>query len=152
MTETVLYASLREAVDEVLETMFFTQTEGPADPDRPPEELIVARVDFEGNPPGTLRLRITRQAACRMAADFLGEEECELAAARITEVVAELANMICGSVLSRVESETPFRLSPPAVAAAIGPVAEPGAAGIEYQAQLPGGALRVMFQEGGTAA
>ena len=35
---------------------------------------------------------------------------------RIGEVVCELANMICGSVLSRMESSATFRLSKPGVA------------------------------------
>jgi CheY-specific phosphatase CheX len=144
MTETALSGSLREAVSEVLETMFFVEAEGQPS-DRPPETIIVARVDFEGSPSGTFSLRISEPAANRMAADFLGEEAAELPPARTLEVVSELANMICGSLLSRVESETAFRLSPPSTAPETAPVVQPFEAGIVYSVQLPEGALSVRF-------
>ena len=51
----------------------------------------------------------------RIAASFLGAEEAEVTEAQIGEVVSELANMLCGSVLSRVEKETRFELSHPEV-------------------------------------
>ena len=152
MTEAVLSSSLREAVDEVLETMFFVESDGQAIQGRPPEELFTAQVDFEGSPPGILRMRISRAAAQQMAADFLGEESAELPAGRTVEVVLELANMICGAVLSRVESETTFRLSPPTASVEVGPIAElsAGAAGVCYF-ELPGGALSVTLLEAAAA-
>ncbi|MGO9259869.1 MAG: chemotaxis protein CheX [Bryobacteraceae bacterium] len=143
MIETALSEALREAVDEVLEKMFFVQSEGQAAPDRPPEELVAARVDFEGSPSGTLSLRVTLPAAHRMAADFLGEEASELPATRTTEVVCELANMICGSVLSRVEGETAFRLSAPLAAVEMGEVVEPSGGAIVHNIELSGGAFSV---------
>jgi hypothetical protein len=57
-------------------------------------------------------------AARSVAADFLGEEEPALSEQQIGEVVCELANMICGSVLSRVESAITFQLATPRIVAA----------------------------------
>jgi CheY-specific phosphatase CheX len=143
MTETALSEALREAVDEVLEKMFFVQSEGEAAQDRPPEELVAARVDFEGSPSGTLSLRITLQAAHGMAADFLGEEASEPPATRTTEVVCELANMICGSILSRGEGETAFRLSAPVATVEMGEVVQPSGGAMVRNVELSGGALSV---------
>ncbi|HTX36181.1 MAG TPA: chemotaxis protein CheX [Bryobacteraceae bacterium] len=145
MTGSALSVSLREAVDEVLETMFFVQNEGQAVEDRPIEELVASRVDFEGSPSGMLSLRITLQAAQGMAADFLGQESSELPPGRTTEVVSELANMICGAVLSRVESETTFRLSPPRTTIETGDVLTGCGDAIVCRVQLPDGALSVSF-------
>ena len=150
MTKTALSCSLREAVDEVLETMFFVQGEGPVVPGRPAEELIAAQVEFEGTPPGTLCLRISRRAAHAMAADFLGEDLGELPPARTLEVISELANMICGSVLSRVESQTTFRLSTPSATLEVGDLApSPSSGASVYQVELPGGALSLMLRVDG---
>ena len=52
----------------------------------------------------------------RSAADFLGVDEGELTGHQVGEVVCELANMICGSVLSRMESAATFRIAPPKLA------------------------------------
>ena len=44
---------------------------------------------------------------------FLGKEEAEISDEQTGEVVCELANMFCGSVLSRLEDKTTFHLSHP---------------------------------------
>lgn len=143
MTETARSGALRDAVEEVLEKMFFVQGEGQASRDRPPEELIAARVDFKGSPSGALYLRITLRAAHGMAADFLGEEVSELPVNRTSEVICELANMICGSVLSRVEGDTTFRLSPPIAIVETGGVVKTSDGGIAHNVELSDGALSV---------
>jgi hypothetical protein len=48
-----------------------------------------------------------------VGAGFLGREEAEVSDAQAGEVVCELANMICGSVLSRLESEATFQITHP---------------------------------------
>jgi CheY-specific phosphatase CheX len=134
--------ALREAVTEVLEKMFFIRAlEDP----RAALELcrslsafhgeaeIATRVVFHGEPSGVLSLRTDYPVARAIAADFLAEEGPELSARQVEEVVAELANMICGAVLSRVESAAAFRLDPPAIV-------EPAAADI----RLPETAVRVV--------
>src|SRR5271165_6215349 len=105
VTDTPLRQALAESLDEVLEKMFFVRSLGElAGPASGP--VTAAHLTFEGDPPGSLTLRMTPAAARSVAADFLGEEEAELSPKQIGEVVCELANMICGSVLSRVERNT----------------------------------------------
>jgi CheY-specific phosphatase CheX len=107
-----LHTALQESVDEVLEKMFFIRSFGePQDSAREPE--FVAHLTFEGDPPGWLALCVTAPAARSVSADFLGEEKVDLSEQQIGEVVCELANMICGSVLSRVENNSGFRRATP---------------------------------------
>lgn len=82
-----------------------------------PEPEIVAHLTFKGEPSGSLTLSVAAGAARSVAADFLGEEEPALSEQQIGEVVCELANMICGSVLSRVESAITFQLATPRIVA-----------------------------------
>jgi len=143
MTEAALSTSLREAVDDVLEKMFFVQVLGEACGERPLEELVVAHLEFEGRPSGSFTLRVTADAARSMAADFLGEEAAALPADRTAEVISELANMVCGAALSRVEKDTTFRLSPPVATLAPGDRLVQGVGGIVHNLDLLDGALSV---------
>ena len=54
----------------------------------------------------------------KIAASFLGLEEGLPSESQTGEVLCELANMICGSVLSRLEGDLHFELSPPEINAA----------------------------------
>jgi CheY-specific phosphatase CheX len=115
VTDTTVRAALSSAVSDVLERMFFLDTLGEAT--GPPEgaDTVTVQVTFEGDPPGSFRMRLDRLAATSIAADFLGEDADSLTRAQIAEVTLELANMICGSVLSRIESSASFRLGTPAI-------------------------------------
>ncbi len=132
---------LAAAVEEVLETMCFTSVlasgEGtvPASGDGaapapeggagPAGELAVpadadaaaptctAELRFRGDPSGQCRVRVPWNLARVMGAGFLGCEETEVSDSQTEEVVCELANMICGSVLSRLESEATFQITHP---------------------------------------
>jgi hypothetical protein len=53
-------------------------------------------------------MRIARPRPTLIAADFLGEDAESLTDRQSTEVTLELANMICGAVLSRIESRATF--------------------------------------------
>jgi CheY-specific phosphatase CheX len=109
-------SALRESTVEVLERMFFICDEGaPAPENDNAKPEIGVRLDFEGSPPGWLALRIGKRAARSIAADFLGEDEEALTDRQAEEMACELANMICGSVLSHTESDATFRLSSPLV-------------------------------------
>uniref|UniRef100_Q01VJ3 CheC, inhibitor of MCP methylation n=1 Tax=Solibacter usitatus (strain Ellin6076) TaxID=234267 RepID=Q01VJ3_SOLUE len=114
MTDTSIQLALRESVVEVLEKMFFIEaiTDLPADAASPEPALAVA-LEFDGDPPGVFRISLARAAAAQIAADFLGEDAASLTDPQVEEVVKELANMICGAVLSRIESSVTFRLSAP---------------------------------------
>jgi hypothetical protein len=103
------------AAGEVLETMFFTVVYGPAPPGASPgEPRVAARISFEGTPSGALTLGVSEPAVRVLATNFLGSDESEaLPFSQLGSVVCELANMICGSLLSRVKTEAHFKLTSP---------------------------------------
>ena len=114
MTDTSIHLALRESVVEVLEKMFFIDAITALPPDAAAQgPAVVVALEFDGDPPGVFRMSLARAAAVLIAADFLGEDADSLAGPRVDEVAKELANMICGAVLSRIESSVTFRLSPP---------------------------------------
>lgn len=106
---------LAEAAGEVLETMFFTGIFGAA---QARESLagphFAARLTFDGTPGGALTLSVAAPAASALAANFLAASDDEPPGpAQLASVVCELANMVCGALLSKVQSERHFRLSSP---------------------------------------
>ena len=72
-----------------------------------------AELRFQGNPSGGFRVSVPWKLARVVGAGFLGLEEVEVSDSQAEEVVCELANMICGSLLSRLESKSPFRITHP---------------------------------------
>lgn len=103
---------LSEVVQAVLETMFFVEPMGRAQP-RKGEAVIESSVAFHGHPSGKLVVCVPETAARPLAAAFLGEDEEMLQESQPREVVCEFANMLCGSLVSRLESEDSFALDPP---------------------------------------
>lgn len=144
MTERELQQVLDECTQEVLEQMFFVRVLG-----SPPGEMaregpcIAADVSFHGEPSGCLTLVVSAASARSIAADFLGEEECVLSHQQIGEVICELANIICGSVLSRVESQTTFRLESPQLRTFLSTIEQPNT--VIHSMSLENGMLRVAF-------
>jgi CheY-specific phosphatase CheX len=107
--------ALSGAVRDVLETMFFTDVvsdkSGHAGAVMP---ALDAQLRFEGKRSGEFRVAIALGAARTVAGNFLGaEDEAEIPEAQVGEVICELANMICGSVLSRLAGDLAFDLSHP---------------------------------------
>jgi len=121
MSDEPLADALRTSVGEVLENMFFIDSLDEVAP-AGPECSMRAWLPFEGSPSGILTLEVDGAAARRIAADFLAAEESEVTDRQVGDVICELANMICGSLLSKVESTTSFRLLAPRIL-------PPGAAG-----------------------
>jgi len=114
MEKDELGQALAASAAEVLETMFFTSIEEASDQTEIPSgDWVSARLRFRGAPSGSLSVSVSAEAARTVAAGFLGCEEEEVGDAQMIEVVSELANMICGSLLSRVESDTTFELLHP---------------------------------------
>lgn len=128
---------IRSSVEEVLETMFLTCLEDDAPADGVPP-VISSTLTFRGNPSGALQVEVSEAAARELAGNFLGDDE--VAPAHTGEVICELANMICGSVLGQLGSETLFDLSSPQQGAALS-----GEFFTERFA-IPGGALAVSIQ------
>jgi CheY-specific phosphatase CheX len=104
---------LADSIAETLDAMFFTACLTAPEAEPAPQPQLAAQVAFEGNPPGRLTLRMPALAARSLAANFLGEEENDLSERQVGDVLCELANMICGFVLSRVEGAAEFRLGAP---------------------------------------
>jgi CheY-specific phosphatase CheX len=131
---------------EVLEQMFFIRAlaEG-ASEEAPPDSRLAAAVIFHGAPSGQLILQVTTAAARSIAADFLGEDEPVLSEQQVGEVICELANIICGSVLSHVESESTFHLDTPELQTG-GVSVEALKDAVIYQLSLENGRLDVAFQ------
>jgi len=139
MREPSIQTALRESVVEVLEKMFFISAF--EESVQQPESLrpcLAAQLEFTGDPPGSLTLATSCNAARSIAADFLGEVPEALSVRQVEEVICELANMICGAVLSRVESRILFRLGSPRILRDDAARAQPGGAGAE---STPAGAM-----------
>jgi hypothetical protein len=145
MTTQTMDEVLREAVHEVMEKMFFLDVgddgeEHPAD-----APAAAAEVRFRGEHNGEFRLEIDIVAARPAAADFLGVDVSELTADQVDEVVLELSNMVCGAVLSRVESGSLFRLDKPRMVEAGGALPSEGEHS-SFEAQAGGGRLGVKLR------
>ena len=107
---------LAECTEEVLEQMFFVRPlSEPAQDESAEPPHIMAELNFEGEPSGSFSLSVSPAAARSIAADFLAEEENILSEQQVEEVICELANIICGSVLTRLESRITFRLASPQI-------------------------------------
>ena len=102
------------ALVEVVETMFF---ELPLDEVReglPPAEGRAAWTAFGGTHAGWLEVRLEEGAARRLAANFLGrEDEWTVTEPEIELVALELANILCGNALSRLDPGGRFRIEAP---------------------------------------
>ncbi|HJT88919.1 MAG TPA: chemotaxis protein CheX [Bryobacteraceae bacterium] len=141
MADPELHRALRESVEEVLEKMFFVRPIAPMEESGRLIDLYV-RLGFDGDPPGYLVLGASRRAARSIAADFLADDEQSLTDQQTAEVICELANMICGSVLSRIESSATFRLGAPEVISTREAVQAYGE-GVEHGVELGNGAISV---------
>jgi hypothetical protein len=131
-----------EAVDTVLETMFFSATDGPGEPDCG-GDVLEASLAFAGRPSGTLDVRLSAASACLLAAAFLGEDEASLTPTQPGEVLCELANMLCGALLSRLDGDEVFHLGSPRLVA---PAETTPAGGTARSFALEGGTLTVTWQ------
>ncbi len=114
MTVSEIEQALAGSAAAVLESMFFSGlVDGPEPPVLPDEPWMAARLSFHGNPSGRFGVRLPLATARRLAANFLGADEEALTEGQAGEVICELANMLCGSVLSRLEKDARFELSHP---------------------------------------
>ncbi|MCC6391426.1 MAG: chemotaxis protein CheX [Bryobacterales bacterium] len=77
------------------------------------EATITIHLPFEGKPSGEFSLRVPESLALLLAARFLGQDEWEVSANQAEEVACELANMICGSVLSNLYADATFQMTHP---------------------------------------
>lgn len=115
---------LESAISEVLESMCFTATFGEAEGLENEPDWVYAKLHFKGTPSGSFGIGAPLETARVIASNFLGEEESEMDRAQATEVICELANMTCGTLLARMESRRTFDLTSPKSDERTEPVAE----------------------------
>ena len=102
---------------EVLETMFFAEAI-PADCGHEWLNAAVgARIRFEGSHRGEMRLSVSGAAADSIACAFLGLEPPELTEPLRAQVLLELANILCGAILSHLWPESKVALGRGAILA-----------------------------------
>ena len=122
MSVTELDQALSDAAAEVLETMFFTSITADVDAAASPDaSWISASLTFHGKPSGGFGISVPAITGRKIAASFLGTDETETTGPQIGQVVCELTNMLCGSVLSRIEKDTLFDLASPQLNGEPGP-------------------------------
>lgn len=104
---------MADAAREIFETMFFLSAED-CSPAQDWAEPIVAEVAFSGAEGGRFEVQIEQPLAQELAAGFCGVmDPSEMPADAVPQVVCELANMICGATLSRMEPDALFNLEAP---------------------------------------
>jgi CheY-specific phosphatase CheX len=121
---------IAECCAEVLDAMYFTTVletthESGSLPAIGGEDYAFS-LRFQGDIHGTFGVKMGAELARTLASNFLGEEEEALSSQEIGEVAGELANMLCGSVVSRVEGRSKFVLTHPEPLRAV-PAMEPRA-------------------------
>jgi len=136
---------LSGAVDSVLETMFYSAALGPAEPEIG-TGVLEARLAFRGRPSGTLSVCLSESTARQLAAGFLGEEEDALTDSQPGEMVCELANMLCGSLVSTLATEGRFDLTSPELVPAGTPAASPDQPLARQSFELESGILTVTLR------
>ncbi len=113
---TVLREASIQAALEVLETMFFEiPMELPQESDAAPTEGLCALANFTGSAEGLLAVSLTPSALERLSASFLGLEEPDFSEGQAAGVLCELANMLCGSTISRLDPGARIAITPPRV-------------------------------------
>jgi hypothetical protein len=110
---TCITPALEDTVNTVLETMFFESAEPAELADR--SALAWFAVDFTGVGAGTVYLGILPPAMHELAAAFAGLDAGPSANDQSKEAMLELANMVCGGTLSRLEPDGHFDLGAPRV-------------------------------------
>jgi|SRR5579875_1236997 CheY-specific phosphatase CheX len=117
---------MTDAAREIFETMFFLAAEDCA-PAADWIGSVGAEVEFNGAESGRFEVQLDPQLAQELAAGFSGVmDPSEMPDDAVPQVVCELANMICGATLSRMEPDALFNLEPPRLIAAPGSSEEDG--------------------------
>jgi CheY-specific phosphatase CheX len=111
-------ATAVDALQEVLGTMFFSDAVPVECRHAAENDWISARVRFSGVPAGEMRLMLSSNLAAVFAAGFLGIDESEVTGESSNQVICELANMVCGAILSRLHPDSLVALSAPELAPA----------------------------------
>src|SRR5579863_2241940 len=144
MPETPITEALSAGAVDVLETMFFSPVMGEAALGAPRlEKPLMASLKFSGGRSGSFTVRVSAEAAGIIAANFLGEDADTLESGQVRDVICELANMICGSALSRLDREAHFDLHHPEL---VESCTEPGLGSVCCLFEIEGGQVMLCLQ------
>jgi CheY-specific phosphatase CheX len=132
---------LGSAAEEVLETMFYSAVFGPGT-EAVGEPYLSAGVTFKGSRSGALDVSAPQSTATALAAAFLGESPESVPDLQVPAVIGELANVLCGVVLARVEEGGNFAIAPPRISQLDAPQSVP-TLGIRRVFELEEGTLSV---------
>ncbi len=142
MTEMVEIGTLiGEAVENVLETMCFSAVMGPAESSQAQASLGVgACVSFRGPSKGSVLIGCSPGGAQLLSKNFLGEEI--VSDEQSSQFLLELANMICGAIVSAFGGAGQYDLSLPE---SVAPESLLGATGIRCDFELEEGCMSVVL-------
>jgi len=106
-------AALGSVSAEVLETMFFTEALAVECEHGWVAGAASVLVNFDGSHSGQMWLALTPDAVPPIASAFLGLEAAETSKEQRSQVICELANILCGAVLSSLWPESRLLLDAP---------------------------------------
>lgn len=134
---------VERVVAEVLETMFFAEAVPTQCRHDWMGSAVTARVCFEGSHWGEMRLSTSLEAVESIACAFLGADPAEASDTARVEVLLELANILCGAILSHLWPESKLALGAPELLAEAGDF--PGCR-LHRCFELPEGSLSVCIR------
>ena len=112
---------LDTTTEQVLETMFYTGVLGLADA-LAEEPRVLAEVGFSGSHSGSIVVSTPVSTADILTAAMLGVDTSEVPEGQGPAVVGELANVLCGAILSQAEPSGRFVIAPPKVSRLAEPI------------------------------
>ena len=104
--EVCLSDALLSGAKEVFETMIFMSLEKSSEPDRQIQgDALLGSITFKGNLEGCLAICCNVPCAKTIAVNMLGMDASEeLDRGEVCDAIGEVANMVMGSIKSRVKS------------------------------------------------
>lgn len=119
MENKALKTAMKNSISDVLETMFFLPLDF-CDTLIVPElwniekdQIIAAKLNFDGLFSGCAVFCIPKKLALSMTADFMGKDEEDVSDDQVDGTVKEIINMITGNTFSMYEPEAAFSLGIP---------------------------------------
>jgi CheY-specific phosphatase CheX len=134
--------TLRRVGGQVLETMFFDEAvPSPCDHGWISSAISVC-LSFEGSHCGQFLLNVAPSVARSITSAFLGIDPEEMLEEQSGQVLLELANILCGSVLSQLWPDSNLTLGAPQPVIVEGPIED----ALHECFRLPEGLLSVSIQ------
>ncbi|MEE8431915.1 MAG: chemotaxis protein CheX [Candidatus Desulfatibia sp.] len=119
MKKESLITAMKNSISNVLETMFFLPLVFSDDVHKKDcwsgktDQIMAARLDFDGPFSGYCVFYIPKKFALSMTADFMGRDAEGLSDAQINGTIMEITNMIAGNTFSFYDEQAVFNLNFP---------------------------------------